>query len=160
MTLLVIAPLPGITVVVSAAAAARATLTRAAAAQVLGPETTFHRTVDFSALVTEAGDVAHLQRLLLVLTRVSELMLQSRDLDETFSRVLDAIFEHLPVQRGFIMLWDAQREEPRVQCVKDLTADRCERIEFSRTIAEKVVRDKVAVLTTDAQADDRFAAGA
>lgn len=125
-----------------------------------GPETVFHETVDFSALATDSADVSHLQRLLAVVARVSEVVLASGSLDETFSRVLDLVFEHLPVQRGFIMLWDAERANLVTRAVKNLTAGPDDRIQFSRTIAEKVVRDKVAVLTTDAQADDRFAAGA
>jgi adenylate cyclase len=76
--------------------------------------------------------------------------------------VLDLVFEYLPAQRGFIMLWDEERKDFTAQCIKhkDLAQPTAAPIRFSRTIAEKVYRDKVAVITTDAQTDGRFASGA
>lgn len=126
-----------------------------------GSHTVFQETVDFAALASEPADPAHLQRLLRVVTRVSEVVLASATLDETFANVLDLVFEHLPVQRGFIMLWDKDRENLVPHCVKHRIGapkDGSD-IQFSRTIAEKVCRDKVTVLTKDAQSDERFASG-
>ncbi len=144
------------------APAPRAALTgNAGQTSEFGPETVFQNAVDFSSLASDSADVSHLQRLLVVVTRATEVILASGSLDETFRKILDLVFEHLPVQRGFIMLWDDPRRHLVTRCVKIETATGAgEEIQFSRTIAEKVVRDKVAVLTTDAQSDDRFAAGA
>lgn len=126
-----------------------------------GSHTVFQQTVDFAALASEPADPAHLQRLLRVVTRASEVVLASATLDETFANVLDLVFEHLPVQRGFIMLWDEARENLVPRCVKRRrgASDECSEIRFSRTIAEKVCREKVTVLTKDAQRDERFASG-
>jgi adenylate cyclase len=142
-------------------ASGAALLDHAGSAPEFGAETVFQNTVDFSSLASDSADVSHLQRLLVVVSRTSEVMLASRSIDETFQKVLDLVFDHLPVQRGFIMLRGDDRRDLVTKCVKHKSlSDSGEKIEFSRTIAEKVVRDKVAVLTTDAQSDDRFAAGA
>ena len=125
----------------------------------LGVQTVFQSATNFQALATDAADVVHLQRLLRIGAKASEVTLTSKSLDETFQRVLDLIFDHLPVERGFVMLWDGEQDDLVTRCVRQKQGEGTE-IQFSRTIAEKVYKDKVAVLTTDAQTDGRFAAGA
>jgi adenylate cyclase len=126
----------------------------------LGMHTHYQNAVDFSRLATAAPDVVRLQKLLSVVADSSKSILSSRSLDETFQRVLDLVFEHLPVQRGFVMLWSDEQADLVARSVRHRTpVGGEEEIRFSRTIAERVYRDKVAVLTTDAQADGRFAAG-
>jgi adenylate cyclase len=127
-----------------------------------GMRTVFKPAVDFTALASSQEDAQHLRKLLGIVTRASEAILASRSLDDTFQRVLDLVFEHLPVQRGFIMLWDPAREDLITRCVKlhPGMGGPNERIQFSRTIAEKVYREKVGVLTTDALVDSRFSTGA
>ncbi len=121
----------------------------------------YQSAVDFSMLASIPADVNHLQRLLTIMTKSSEAILVSRSLTETYRRVLDLIFEHLPVQRGFIMLWDEARGDfvtPAFKHQSGLPGESA-RIQFSRTIAEKVYREKMAVLTTDALSDVRFQDG-
>jgi len=133
----------------------------ASGAAELGRSTVFQHAVGFSALAAAASDASHLRRLLLVASRTSEVILACRSLDETFRRVLDLVFEQLPVQRGFIMLRGGEAGELVTRCVKHAAAtDSGAPLQFSRTIADKVVHERVAVLTSDAQADERFAAGA
>jgi adenylate cyclase len=124
-----------------------------------GPQTVFQRAVDFTSLATAPPDLDRLRRLLTVVTEASRGMLSSTSLDETFARVLDLIFEHLPVERGFVMLMDGPRQEFVTRCVRHREAA-AGPIHFSRTIAERVVRERVAVMTTDALSDGRFAEGA
>jgi adenylate cyclase len=123
--------------------------------------TVFQETVDFSSLAVAPPDLRRLQKLLAIVTKASRAILVTESLDETFGSVLDLVFEQLPVQRGFVMLWDEERQDFVTQCVrhKDPAAGAAGPIRFSRTIAEKVYRDKVAVITTDARRDDRFASG-
>lgn len=125
------------------------------------PHTFIQSAVGFSELAARPPDLQRLQRLLAVVTRVSEAVLTSPTLDATFERVLQVIFEQLPVQRGCVLSWDGTSEAFTARAVRQ--TDRApadhEQIRFSRTIAERVVRDKLAVLTRDAQLDGRFAAG-
>jgi adenylate cyclase len=132
--------------------------------------TVFRLAVDFSALAGSAPsrerqaqplDLDRMKKLLAIVTQVSQALLASKPLDETLRQVLHLVFEHLPVERGAILLWDEQRQELVERVVKQRGADTAApNIQISRTIAEKVYRDKVSVLTTDAQADPRFAGGA
>ena len=130
-------------------------------AQETGVQTVYQSAVDFSELAAHSPDVTRLQQLLSLVTQSSEIILASPDLDDIFDKVLALIFERLPVQRGCIMLWDEETQDlvaRRVRLKGGGGAD--DEIHFSRTIAEKVFREKVAVLTTDAQTDGRFADGA
>jgi adenylate cyclase len=71
-------------------------------------------------------------------------------------RVLDVLFEYIPAERGFLMLFDdAGRLRPRV--IKYRTpAPEGDRITVSQTIIDRVVKERVAILTSDARADPRF----
>jgi len=135
--------------------------------------TIFRSAIDFSALAAGAGeplaaeakapelDPERLQRLLQIVVQASEVLLKSADLDETLGQVLDLVFEHLPVERGFVALWDEKTQTLTPRAVKKRDGDDGDEgeIKFSRTIAEKVYHDKVSVLTTDAQSDPRFSHG-
>jgi len=131
--------------------------------------TVFRSAVDFSLLaslesvhdpaVSLATGAGRLGRLLQIVTRASEALLASTSLDQTLATVLDLAFAHLSVERGCILLWDEARGDLTVRCLKHKAGADAEGIRFSRTIAEKVFRERVAVLTSDAQSDSRFAGG-
>ena len=71
--------------------------------------------------------------------------------------VLAALFEHIPAERGFIMLFDeGGRLCPRVIKYRD-AADSEGPITVSKTIVDRVVKERVAILTSDARIDTRFA---
>jgi len=130
-------------------------------------QTVFRSTVDFANLVrpqTPTGPGAQpraedLARLVPILSESSQAILAGGSLDEIFGRILGVIFERLPVDRGFIMLLDETTNELVPRAARSRNAQAPGSLQFSRTIAEKVMREKVAVLTRDAQTDDRFAAG-
>ncbi len=133
-------------------------------AETLGPGTVIRSAVDFSALAsmhrspgTSAAAADRLERLMGIVTKASQALLRSSSLDETLGAVLDLVFEHLNADRGCIMLWDAARQDLAVRCVKEQGGS--SEIRFSRTIAERVYKDKVAILTSDALTDERFAGG-
>jgi len=73
---------------------------------------------------------------------------------------MDVVFDHLAVHRGFIVLFD-DSGEPRLELFrsKDSEAGVLPDVPLSRTILDMVSRRKVALLTHDAQADQRFDAG-
>jgi phosphoserine phosphatase len=99
-------------------------------------------------------------RLVTAVSDASKAILESQSLDDAFRRMLDVIFAQLPAERGFIMLWDEERKELDVRCSKSRgTPGVGAPMRVSRTIAEKVFRETVTVLTTDAQLDGRFASG-
>src|SRR5678815_5402680 len=72
---------------------------------------------------------------------------------------MDIVFEHVPADRGFLMLEVAGKLEPMV--VKHRSSDGAEpsAITVSKTIADRVMTDRVSILTSDALVDPRFGAG-
>ena len=73
---------------------------------------------------------------------------------------MDAVFEHISVDRGFLMLYDEDGNlKPRVVKYRRGGDGEEGKITSSKTIADRVVKDRVAILTSDAQVDPRFASG-
>ena len=107
----------------------------------------------------DAGTTSELGRVNLVLRSLSGLAktLISTTPEEVPDRVMDAVFEHIPGDRGFLMLYDDKRNlKPKV--VRYRNNDNGQ-ITISKTIADKVTKDRVAILTSDAQVDPRFSKG-
>jgi adenylate cyclase len=76
-------------------------------------------------------------------------------------QVMDIVFEHMPADRGFLMLEDESAKGRLVpMVVKHRSANGEEgRITISKTIADKVMHDHVSILTSDALVDPRFGSG-
>lgn len=96
------------------------------------------------------------------MTRLARSLIRSESVDEVLSRVFDLAFEALPVDRGFILLRNEKTGE--TVCEMARIKDRIEHrpqgsVPVSRTMVEQVMRDRVALLTYDAQSDQRLAGG-
>jgi len=83
------------------------------------------------------------------------------DVDQLLAKVIDATFQLLPADRGVILLYgDADEEgerklEPRCVRTRKIQAQG-EELVLSTTIIDEVLRDKAAVLSSDASVDSRF----
>ena len=105
-------------------------------------------------------DVAYKNQVFEILVQVAKTLISADDVETVLDKVMDLIFEYLPVDRGFLLLEEAGVLHLRVTRMKSssrLTRDGS--APYSRTIVDMVLRQKVAVLTSDAQADQRFEAG-
>lgn len=78
------------------------------------------------------------------------------DVDPLLAKILDAAFQLLPADRGVVLLYDDDRQlKPR--CVRTkVSKSSNEDVVLSTTIIEEVLRDKAAVLSSDASVDSRF----
>jgi adenylate cyclase len=106
-----------------------------------------------------ADDNAH--RMLSFLARLARVLLVADSVDEVLVRVLDILFEALPVDRGFILLSDASSE---LVCEAARFKDRVElrpsvEVPVSRTMLGAVMRERVALVTFDALSDQRLSGG-
>jgi adenylate cyclase len=74
---------------------------------------------------------------------------------------MDIVFEHMPADRGFLMLEEESQGSRLVpMVVKHRSPGGGEgRITISKTIADRVMHDRVSILTSDAMVDPRFGAG-
>ena len=105
-------------------------------------------------------DLAYKNKVFEILVQVAKALISADDLATVLDKVMDLIFEFLPADRGFLLLEEdgaLQLRISRFGSGKRSTADGG--TPYSRTIVDMVVRQKVAVLTSDAQADERFEAG-
>jgi sigma-B regulation protein RsbU (phosphoserine phosphatase) len=94
---------------------------------------------------------------LALLYRLSQTFNSSLDLDEVLNRVMDEVVAATRAERGFVML-----REPGGQLVfrvargMDQQAIDEPQFQVSRSIVERAAREGDAILSSDAQSDDRF----
>ena len=110
------------------------------------------------AAAADADKVAKFGRIISVLAEVSRAVLAIPDLEGLLHRILDVIFEHVPVQRGVILLFNEKTKELEPRAVRQAGKD-AGTFRISNSIAKKAFEDGVAILSHDAQVDPRFNAG-
>jgi len=94
-----------------------------------------------------------------ILVQVAKTLIVAREVNEILGRVLDLLFEYLPVERAVVVLLD-DNERPVPTLARQRGKQGIEAaVPFSHTIVDTVVRERIAVLTSDALADGRFEAG-
>jgi len=101
------------------------------------------------------------ERVFEILAQVAKTLIQVEELEPVLAKVMDVVFEHLLVaDRAFIMLFD-DHGEPKLELyrARESESGGTPEVPMSRTILDMVSGQKVALLTHDAQADQRFEAG-
>ena len=94
-----------------------------------------------------------------ILVQVAKTLILAREVQEILGRVVDLLFEHLPVDRAVVVLvGDEGRLVPMLSRQRGKESGDAGET-FSHTIVESVIQNRVAVLTSDALADGRFEAG-
>ncbi len=80
------------------------------------------------------------------------------DPEQLLERVMDLVLEELPVDRGFILLYDARGEELQPHVVRYRRGVRAkkQKITTSQRIIKHVLEKRAAVLCTNAATDQRF----
>ncbi len=114
------------------------------------------------AAPAEVQEIEKVNRILRALMKVAETLITTRPVEDVLQQVMDNVFEHIPgTNRGFLMLQDEveKRLIPMVIKYRDTNSAAEGKISISKTIAERVMKDRVSILTTDAQVDPRFSAG-
>ncbi|PYQ50968.1 MAG: adenylate cyclase [Acidobacteria bacterium] len=106
-------------------------------------------------------DVEKANRILKVLTKVAETLIAVRPVEEVLQQVMDIVFDHVPADRGFLMLSEDGSDKLIPMVVKHRTSSSPTegKITISKTIADRVIKDRVSILTSDALVDPRFGAG-
>ncbi len=80
------------------------------------------------------------------------------DLDEVLQKILDGLFRvFLQADRGFIILRDTPYSPLIPKAVKHRRSDQHGPVRFSRTVVNRVMEAKEAILTADAASDSSFA---
>jgi adenylate cyclase len=114
------------------------------------------------APAVDVQEIEKSNRILKVLTKVAETLIAVRPVEEVLHQVMDIVFEHMPADRGFLMLEQENQDGRLVPMVVKHRSPGEEnegRITISKTIADRVMHDRVSILTSDALVDPRFGAG-
>ena len=65
----------------------------------------------------DVQEIEKSNRILKVLTKVAETLIAVRPVEEVLHQVMDIVFEHMPADRGFLMLEDEEIDEKLVPMV-------------------------------------------
>ncbi|NVM24522.1 MAG: FHA domain-containing protein [Desulfobacterales bacterium] len=108
------------------------------------------------------ADLSSLERsnkVLFVLYEISRQLNTIHDFRELLKKIMDLIFMVIDADYGFLILTGHEKEDQLIPMVvkhkDDQQRDRG-KLKASRTIINKVIHDKVALLTSNAMADSRF----
>jgi adenylate cyclase len=109
----------------------------------------------------DVSEIEKSNRILRVLTKVAETLIAVRPVEEVLQQVMDIVFDHINADRGFLMLTDENDPKKLIPMVikhRKAGGDQG-KITISKTIADKVIKERVSILTSDAMVDSRFTAG-
>lgn len=109
----------------------------------------------------DVQEIERSNRILKVLTKFSQTLIGVGPVEEVLQQVMDIVFDHVPADRGFLMLIEegSRKLVPMVVKHRNATGGEEGKITVSKTIADRVVKERVAILTADALVDARFGAG-
>ena len=109
----------------------------------------------------DAGEIEKSNRILRVLTKVAETLIAVRPVEEVLHQVMDIVFDHINADRGFLMLTDELDPSKLIPMVIQHRKQGTDqgKITISKTIADKCIKERVSILTSDAMVDSRFTAG-
>ncbi|MDD5562536.1 MAG: adenylate/guanylate cyclase domain-containing protein [Thermoanaerobaculaceae bacterium] len=98
------------------------------------------------------------ERVLESLAQVARTLLEVEELEPVLVKVMEAVFGQLPAERAYILLFNPEGQA-ELRIARSRGGAALAEAPVSQTILDLVSRQKVAVLTSDAQSDERFAAG-
>lgn len=103
-------------------------------------------------------DLEKSNKILWVLYQISRQLNRTVNFDELLNTIMDLIFEVIHADYGFLVLLGETPDEIIPKVVKYNTPDANGMREFkiSRTILNKVINEKTAILTSNAMTDERF----
>jgi len=112
-----------------------------------------------SKIKADLSSLERINKVLFVLYEISRQLNSIHDFRELLKRIMDLIFMVIDADYGFLILTGDEKEDQLIPVVvkhkDDQERDR-EKLKASRTIINRVIHDKVALLTSNAMADSRF----
>jgi adenylate cyclase len=109
----------------------------------------------FSGPTRRSGRDRRQLRFVRLLSEISKTLVEIMPLSQVLSRVVDLVFDVVPAERTFLLLRDSSDAAvtPRVMRARDGSTPEAT---LSRTIINKVMRERVAMLAEDARYDSRL----
>ena len=108
-------------------------------------------------ITATAQTLAHPTQVMRVLNHAAQTLVGSPPTESVLEHVLEVVFDHVPAERGFILLLDPQTGAPVPMAARYRTPDLARgQVSISRTLVNHVVANRVAIVTSDAAVDGRF----
>jgi serine phosphatase RsbU (regulator of sigma subunit)/pSer/pThr/pTyr-binding forkhead associated (FHA) protein len=107
----------------------------------------------------DSSAIVRQNQILSALSQASMALISDRPLNELLDYILELAFKVVKAERGALMLTNGGESGLEVKAVRsssDKDGKGNEEITFSRSIAEKVIGEKVSILTSNAMTDPRF----
>jgi len=111
--------------------------------------------------IPDVTEIQNSNRILKVLTKVAETLIAVRPVEEVLQQVMEIVFDHVPADRGFLMLYEEAEGKlvPMVVKHRNPGGSGEGKITVSKTITDRVMKDRVSILTSAAMVDPHFGAG-
>ncbi len=106
---------------------------------------------------TEGELLKDSHRRLEILYQVADAIRSILDLDELLEKIVDIIFSVIQPDRGYILLRDPDNSDFTPRVVKHRDGRVQDEVQISRSIVQRCVKERNALLVTDAASDQRFA---
>lgn len=110
---------------------------------------------------TELESLERANKALYVLYEISRQLNSMKSFDEILKEMMDLLFKVIDADYGFLILTDHRKEDnftPLIVKYRDEKKKGTKEIKASRSIIKRVIEDKVALLTSNAQEDSRLGA--
>ncbi len=123
-------------------------------------ELKFNAQHSFLMNLDEIQDITELEKAnkkLRIIYEVNHAISSILDLQELLGVILDVVFQYMPAERGAILLYDESKNSLTSSVTKIYNQESEEPIKISKTILERVVQEKISLLTSDAMVDERLA---
>ena len=95
-------------------------------------------------------------RIVRLLTEIGKTLVRVQGIAQVLERVVDLVFDALPAERAFLLLRDSIDEPLTSRVMRNRDGTRPVKATLSRTIVNKVMRERVAMLAKDALYDPRL----
>jgi adenylate cyclase len=107
--------------------------------------------------VPAISDIERSNKILLLLTQVAKALVSETSLDGLLNKVMDLVFDNFSAERGVLGLYEDDLLVPTVVRYRKPRPEG-DKIVIPKAITNKVKREKVSILTVDAQRDQRLVA--
>ena len=85
----------------------------------------------------DGAEEKKISNILQILSEVARTLISADSLEEILNKVLDLTFKHLPVERGFLMLYDEEVKRLMPEVVKQRDGESVDQLVISKTISQK-----------------------
>ncbi len=90
------------------------------------------------------------------LTALGKSLIASQDIDESFHKLGDMIFQFVRPEKIFIFYYDEKQNDVRLKYTYSMQGQPDDIVHISKTIALKAIHEKVAILSSNTRNDSRF----